>query len=256
MDDVRIGSTLRVIRIRKHLRQSDVARRAGVSRQLVGRVENGAAGRYPLDTTRAIALALGARLEARLRYHGAELDRIVNAAHAELHESVAEYLSALDGWTWLPEVTFSHYGERGVIDILAWHPETRSLLIIELKTELVDPQALAAVMHRRVRLGSVLAAAHDWHPATISAWVVVRKSRTERRRLQRSEGILRRAFPADGRTMRRWLRQPRGAISALSFWTSVTQGGLRPTTAATKRVRKRSALSLPPPRRTPELGEG
>ena len=89
MDDIRIGNTLRVIRIRKHLRQEDVARRARVSRQLVGRLEGGAAGGYPLDTTRAVAAALGVRLDVRPRWQGADLDRLVNAAHAELHESVA-----------------------------------------------------------------------------------------------------------------------------------------------------------------------
>ena len=61
MDDVRIGNTLRVIRIRKRLRQSDVARRAKVSRQIVGHLEHGLAGRYQLDKTRAIAAALGIR---------------------------------------------------------------------------------------------------------------------------------------------------------------------------------------------------
>lgn len=237
MDDVRIGSALRIIRVRKRLRQSDVARRAGVSRQLVGRVESGAGGRYPLDTVRAIAGALGARLDTRLRYHGAELDRILNAAHAQLHASVVERFDTLDGWVWLPEVTFAHYGERGVIDILAWHRATRSLLIIELKTELVDPQELVAVMHRRVRLGRTIAAQQGWDPLTISAWVIVRKSRTERRRLLRYESILRRAFPFDGRAMRRWLRAPSGSVAALSLWTDVTSGGLRPTIGATKRVR-------------------
>ncbi|HZW00737.1 MAG TPA: helix-turn-helix transcriptional regulator [Candidatus Deferrimicrobium sp.] len=73
MDDVRIGNTLRVIRIRKHLRQEDVARRARVSRQLVGRLEGGAAGRYPLDTTRAVAAALGIRLDVRPRWQGPDL---------------------------------------------------------------------------------------------------------------------------------------------------------------------------------------
>jgi transcriptional regulator with XRE-family HTH domain len=238
MDDVRIGNTLRVIRVRKHLRQSDVARRAGTSRQLVGRIESGAAGRYPLDTIRAVANALGARFDGRLRYQGAELDRIINAAHAELHESIARYFGTLAGWIWLPEVTFSHYGERGTIDILAWHAKTRSLLIIELKTELADPQELVAVMNRRVRLGRVIAEQQGWDPVTISAWVIVRRSRTERRRLLRHEGILRRAFPADGRAMRRWLRAPTGAVSALSLWTDVTAGGLRPTIGATKRVRR------------------
>lgn len=238
MDDVRLGSTLRVVRIRKRLRQADVARRARVSRQVVGRLEGGEAGRYPLDTTRSVAGALGIRLDVRPRWQGGELDRVANAAHADLHASVAAHLAALGGWTCMPEVTFAHYGERGVIDILAWHPDSRSLLIIELKTELVDPQELAATMHRRVRLGPIIAGHRDWEPASVSAWVIVRASRTDRRRLRRHRSILRGAFPQDGRAMRRWLRDPGGAVSALSFWTDVTPGGIRQPTAAVKRVRR------------------
>jgi len=237
MDDVRIGNTLRVIRIRKHLRQTDVARRARVSRQIVGHLENGAVGRYPLDTIRAVAAALGVRLDVRPRYQGAELDRIINAAHAELHESVAAFLGLSDDWVWLPEVSFAHYGERGVIDILAWHPATRSLLIIELKTELVDPQELAATMHRRVRLGRVIAEEHGWDPATISAWVIVRDTSTERRRLKQHSRLLRTAFPAEGRTMRGWLARPCGQVSGLSFWSSVTPGGASKVCGAVQRVR-------------------
>jgi transcriptional regulator with XRE-family HTH domain len=237
MDDVRIGNTIRAIRIRKHLRQSDVGRRARVSRQVVGRLEAGGAGRYPLDTTRAVAGALGIRLDVRPRWQGADLDRVINEAHAHLHESLASNLQGIDGWTWLPEVTFAHYGERGVIDILAWHAESRSLLIIELKTELADPQELAATMHRRVRLGRAIAQEHGWTPVSISAWVVVRFSRTQKRRLRAHEGILRRAFPHDGRYMRAWLRHPRGTASALSFWTDVAPGGRRHTSGATKRIR-------------------
>jgi transcriptional regulator with XRE-family HTH domain len=239
MDDVRIGNTLRVLRVRKRLRQSDVARRAGVTRQQVGRLENGLVGRYSLDTVRAVANALGARLDARLRYQGAELDRIMNAAHGEMHESLAAYLGALDGWTWLPEVTFAHYGERGVIDILAWHAETCSLLIIELKTELVDPHELVAVMHRRVRLGHVIAEQQGWVPATVSAWVVIRDSATERRRLRKHAGLLRGAFPDDGRTARGWLRRPRGELFALSFWSGVTPGGTSKALGRVQRVRAR-----------------
>ncbi len=227
MDDVRLGNTLRVLRIRKHLRQSDVGRRAGVKRQVVGRIEAGAAGRYQLDVVRAIANVLGARFDGRLRYRGAELDRIVNAAHAGLHESVAAYLATLHGWVWLPEVTFSHYGERGVIDILAWHEETRSLLIIELKTELVDPQELVAVMHRRVRLGRDIAAREGWRPLTVNAWVIVRDSSTDRRRARRHGLLLKGAFPDDGRRARSWMTGPVGTLSALSFWSDGPPGGAR-----------------------------
>jgi hypothetical protein len=56
-----------------------------------------------------------------------------------------------------PDASFSIYGERGVVDIVAWHAASRSLLIIELKTLLVDPQELVATMDRRVRLGGQIA---------------------------------------------------------------------------------------------------
>lgn len=205
----------------------------------MGKVESGLAGRYPLDTVRSIANALGARLDARLRFQGADLDRIINAAHAELHESFAAYLGTLDGWIWLPEVTFSHYGERGVIDILAWHPVTRSLLIIELKTELVDPQELVAVMHRRARLGHVIAAREGWEPLTVSTWVVVRDTSTERRRARRHCRLLRGAFASDGRSARSWMKRPSGTLSALSFWSFGPSGGASQTTGRVRRVRAR-----------------
>lgn len=239
MDDVHLGNSLRVLRIHKRLRQSDVARRARVKRQVVGKVEAGMAGRYPLDTVRAIANALGARLDVRLRYQGGEIDRIVNAAHAELHERFGAYLTSLDGWVWLPEVTFSHYGERGVIDILAWHPQTRSLLIVELKTELVDPQALVAVMHRRARLGRDIAARQGWDPLTVSTWVVVRDASTERRRARRHSRLLRAAFSDDGRAARSWMISPSGTLAALSFWSDGPSGGLRRATGRVQRVRRR-----------------
>jgi transcriptional regulator with XRE-family HTH domain len=241
MDDRRVGDAIRLVRVRGRLRQADVARRARVSRQLVGRLERGLIGRYPLDTVRAVASALGMSIEVRARWQGADLDRLVNAAHASLHESVARQLGALSGWTWRPEVTFASFGERGVIDILAWHAESRSLLIIELKSELVDPQDLVATMHRRVRLGQPIARGQGWDAMTVSAWVIVRDTSTERRRAARHKHLLRAAFPAEGRAMRGWLLHPRGTISAMSFWSDVTPGGRREVRGRVGRVRRPSA---------------
>jgi transcriptional regulator with XRE-family HTH domain len=238
MDDVRIGNTLRVIRIRKRLRQIDVARRAAVQREVVSRLERGGLGRVRYDTFLAVASALGIRADIRLRWQGGDLERVVNAAHAELHETLVRHLGTLPGWTWRPEVSFAIYGERGVIDILAWHPETRSLLVIELKTELVDPQEIVATMSRRVRLGASIAAELGWRPATVSAWVVVADTRTNHRRVLRHSGLLRTAFPADGHMMRTWLRQPEGRISALSYWTHVGPGAVRRAPGQPKRVRR------------------
>lgn len=241
MDEVRIGSTLRAVRIHRHLRQADVARRAGVSREVVSRLERGGFGRERYDTFHAVASALGIRADVRLRWHGGDLDRVVNAGHAALHEALAPYLGSLPGWLWRPEVSFSIWGERGVIDILAWHPGTSSLLIIELKTALVDPQELTATMDRRVRLGREIARGLGWEPATVSAWVVLADTRTNHRRVGRHRGLLRTAFPADGHAMRTWLRRPAGTIFALSYWTDVGSGATRRTPGQPERVRSRAA---------------
>jgi hypothetical protein len=184
-----------------------------------------------------VANALGATVDIRIRWQGADIDRVVGGAHAELHESVARHLSRHRGWTWRPEVSFSVFGERGVIDILAWHAGTRSLLIIELKTELADPQRLVATLDRRVRLGRQIARGLGWHAATVSSWVILSEGSTDRRRVRRHEHLLRRAFPVDGRSARRWLRAPGPPISALSFWSDVRSGPVRRSVGQTRRVR-------------------
>jgi transcriptional regulator with XRE-family HTH domain len=239
MDDARIGGTLRIVRMRRRLRQGDVAARAGTSRATVGRVERGGVHQVPVETLRRIASALGLQVSIVLRSPGGDLDRVVNAAHADLHEAVVRHLGTLGGWIWQPEVSFSIFGERGVIDLLAWHAASRSLLIIELKTMLVDPQELVAVMGRRVRLGQRIARDLGWAPATVSAWVIVLDGRTNRRRRLQHSGLLRAAFPTDGRTMRGWLRTPTGRVSALSFWPDVAHMGTSRKGASVRRVRPR-----------------
>ena len=181
------------------------------------------------------------RLEIRPRWQGADLDRVMNAAHADLHEAVATHFGTLEGWTWLPEVKFAHFGERGVIDMLAWHEETRSLLIIELKTELVDPQELVATMHRRIRLGPRIAQEHGWYPLAVSAWVIVADSRIQRRRRDRHAQLLQSAFPSNGHAVRSWLLKPTGRISALSFWAIVTPGRVSQNQGRVQRVRRPSS---------------
>jgi hypothetical protein len=117
------------------------------------------------------------------------------------------------------EVSFSIWGERGVIDLILWDPEHRALLIIEFKTELVDVGDLLATMDRRRRLAAQIVKDRGWYPRIVSTWVVVAASRTNARRLAEHRTVLRTAFPAGVREIRRWLRDPVGSIAALSLWT-------------------------------------
>lgn len=144
-----------------------------------------------------------------------------------------------EGWEVVPEASFSIYGERGVIDILAWHPARRALLIIELKTEIVDANELLGTMDRRLRLARTIAAERGWpEPATVSAWVVVADSAMNRQRVQALDPLLRTAFPERGPAARQWLRNPDRRQLALYFLSNSDKGAAMQHLAPRKRVRR------------------
>src|SRR5882672_7083355 len=134
MDEVRLGSVVRSVRIRKGWRQSDLAAAANVLRQDVSKVELGHAADIPLARTLATCRALDIRLDFAPRWRGGDLDRLLNARHSAMAEAIAASFIRLPGWVLRPEVSFAIYAERGVIDFIAWHPIRRALLLIELKT--------------------------------------------------------------------------------------------------------------------------
>jgi hypothetical protein len=161
---------------------------------------------------------------------------MLNAGHAAMHETVGRRLSVIAGWEWAPEVSFSVYGERGVIDIFAFHPGRRMLLVIELKTEIVDVQDLIGGVDRKRRLAIGIARERGWHALQVSCWVIVAGSRTNQRRLAAHRTTLRRAFPVDGRTMDGWLADPDRIVAALSFLPDDRRGNVRRGLATPKRV--------------------
>ncbi len=247
MDDQRAGQALRAIRVHRRRRQVDIARAAGVSQSSVSRIERGHLGSFSLDTLRAVAAAVEATLGVGIRWRGGEVDRVVNARHSAMAERLVAYLEAVGGWQWAAETSFSAWGERGVIDLLAWHAGRCCLLVIELKTELVDPAALLAQVGRYRRLAPAMARERGWGtelPRTlrntvaptgavssarsvasgravgsgdVACCVVVADTSSNRARLARHRALLRGTFPVDGRTMAGWVADPREPVMGLSF---------------------------------------
>jgi len=240
MDVTRLGSVFRAVRIRKGWRQVDVARAAGVSQPMISRIERGHVRHVSLAVLLQVAAALEVRVDVVPRWRGGDLDRMLNAGHAALHQRVARLFAGTD-WLVAPEATFAIYGERGVIDILAFHPPTGALLVVELKSEIVDVQQLLVAVDRYRRLAPTVARERGWHVQWVSVWAAVRDTKTNRRRAAEHAAVLRVAFPHDGRSVRRWLRAPSGTLAALSF---IADGAVRPGAAASsgvRRVRRRNA---------------
>jgi transcriptional regulator with XRE-family HTH domain len=252
MDDVRFGTTVRSVRIRRGWRQDDLSAATHVSRAQIGRIEHGRLDSIQLGALRKVCGALEIRVDLVPRWRGGDLDRMLSSRHAMLAESVVQTLQRdSPDWQIIPEVSFSIWGERGVIDLLAWHPGRRALLVIELKTELVDVGEMLGTMDRKQRLARTIAAERGWQPETVSGWIILAAGRTNERRCAEFRATLRSAYPDDARRMRAWLPDPVGPVAALSIWhvTSRTSNAGSARLAAPRRVRRsvESVPATPPP---------
>jgi transcriptional regulator with XRE-family HTH domain len=242
MDDQRIGAVLRAVRVRRGLRQVDVAAAAHVSHQTVSRIERGSAATFKLETIRAVARALEIRLELAPWSRGGDLHRLATANHAALVESLIRELDRLS-WETRAEVSFSSYGERGFIDTLAWHASTKTLLVVEAKTEIVDVGETLGLLDRKRRLGPAVGRELGWSPAAVSWALIVRDTRTNRRRVAAHRATFRSLLPADGHALRAHLRSPSGALGAVAFWSDSLARDSSQRSAASGRVRRRAAAA-------------
>ena len=237
VDRIRFGLQVRALRIRKGLRQHDVARAAGVSRPLISKIEHGDIDTLTLGRLFEVSRAVEAVLDLRLRWRGEQLDRLLDEAHSGLVEAVVEMLKH-DGWEVAVEVSFSIWGERGSIDILALHPATATLFVIEVKSVVPDNQAAILGLDRKARLAARIAEERGWQAKVVAKMLVVAATATSRRRVARSGATFDAAFPVRGTQLRRWLRNPTGTVSGLLFVPYVSRGDLRKRRPGLERVRR------------------
>jgi transcriptional regulator with XRE-family HTH domain len=237
VDAVRLGRQLRALRIKRGLRQEDLGRVARVSRAAVSKLERGLLEAATVRMLVAVASALGASVDVRLRWNGEQLDRLLDANHASLVEIVVAMLGRR-GWELAVEVSFAVWGERGSIDVLAYHPGTKSLLVVEVKSVVADSQATLHTLDRKVRLARQLAMERGWECRLVSRLVVIGSSVTSRRRIDQLATTYRVAFPDRGSRLRDWLRAPRGSVSGLLFVSYGTGSSARSRRAGVQRVRR------------------
>jgi hypothetical protein len=123
----------------------------------------------------------------------------------------------------MPEVTYSVFGERGSIDLVAWHPATATLLVIEVKSELTAVEATLRKHDEKVRLAAgVVREQFGWRPGAVMRLLVLPDDRTSRRRVERAASVMERRYPLRGWDVRRWLRAPSGAGDGILFLPHTT----------------------------------
>ena len=153
----RIGISLREARLAQHLRQVDVAVRAGIMQAHVSRIERGEVSGVGLDTLAACAAAVGTQLAAFVEsMPGADLPRDVEHLR---RQSLLVSLAAAGRWRATPEAALANDGRRPrSIDVLLTREVRHEAAVVEIWDLLLDGgEAMrgleAKVASTRARLG-------------------------------------------------------------------------------------------------------
>lgn len=181
--------------------QHDVAHAIGISRSHYAAIERG-------RTNPSIALvdrigeALGIRFD--LTSESTVLvtrPRVRDAVHARCVAYVARRLESA-GWVVDREVAILDERYRGWIDVLAYHPVSRTLLIIEVKTTLEDVGRLERQMSwYAAAVGTAIR--DDWKPSHVVGWALLLASVENDLAPARLHHALGDAFPERAPTMRK-----------------------------------------------------
>ena len=192
---------------------------AGVGITACSDLERGHAAEMTVHAVRAIAGAVSLPIGWDVGWQRHEVDRLLDQDHAALAIVVARRLRAW-GWHVKPEVSFSRYGERGRIDVLAFHPVAAALLVVELKTMIVDGQELLGGLDVKARVAPFVAREVGWEARVVVSALIVTDGTTNRRRVRQIEPLLQH-LSLRGHAALGWLREPIGTPTGILLLTKL-----------------------------------
>jgi DNA-binding XRE family transcriptional regulator len=222
-DDERLARLLILLRRRVGMTQRALAVAAGVPRRDIILVEDGLVGLVLLERVRQIFAVVGGRARLVVWWNGASADRLLDARHAALVERAVDIFQRR-GWEAAVEVSFSRYGERGSIDILAGHQPRRAIAVSEVKSDIGSFEEMNRVLDVKERLAPAIAEARfGWRPATVGRLLIVPDVRAVRRTIEQHARTMQSIYPARGREVRAWLRTPAGPLRGIWFLSEVPE---------------------------------
>jgi hypothetical protein len=192
-----------------------------------------------LATIRDCLSVVEVRLQLTPMWRGSQLDRLLDEGHASL---AAAWKERLESWGWLvrAEVSYSRYGERGRIDLLGWLPRARALVVIEVKTEIVDIQELLGGIDTKARVAPHVARSVGWEQPEMVVPALIASDTSANRSRVRRVGTLFSGFGMRGRVASSWLRRPgRAAPSGLLIFSDLRPAnGGRAKSVGAHRIRR------------------
>lgn len=188
-------------RVMLDITQAELAAAVGVSRPYIAAIEHGRAN-PSMDVVHKIGLALG--LELRLIGHApAIIDR--PGQRDAVHARCSGYADRrLTGRAWLThrEVTIVRGRTRGWIDLLAYDPRRRILLVVEIKTWIDDFGSIERQLDWYMREAPSIARGFGWKPIRTVGFVLLLATADADEALRRNRDVAARAFPSRARDMR------------------------------------------------------
>jgi hypothetical protein len=207
----------------------------------VSQFERGRIEEVSLAVSRRICASLDIRLELTPRWRGGDLDRLLDERHSAMVEAAVVATTRWPGWQARGEVTFSSYGDRGSIDVLAWNAAARAVLIEEIKSDLTTIEGTLRPLAVKRRLAAEIAERElGWRPRCVGVVLVLPEASHIRGRVLARRATFDSVLPARLPDLRAWAREPTGPIGAIWFLSlsDVAAAKLRPP----KRIRRRRSI--------------
>ncbi len=208
MTERRIGPALRALRRARRLRQIDVARSAGVAQSTVSDIERGRWRTVSIRSLERVFEGVGADFACSVRSRGSELERLLDERHAAVAMAVSHAMRSCR-WRVEAEVSFNHYGDRGSIDLLCQHPPTRTVVVVEVKTEIASAEEMLRRLDIKARLTWRIAQDRfGERPERTVRLLAILDSTVNRARVARLAPLLAGSLPLRGAELRRWIVDP------------------------------------------------
>ncbi|MEX2183951.1 MAG: helix-turn-helix transcriptional regulator [Chloroflexota bacterium] len=186
--------------------QRELGLRVGMSQSTVSRLERGIATELSIGGADRLLKAMGARLGISVTApYLADRARQRDPVHARLAAFVVAHLCAA-GWIVATEVEVGGDRSRGWIDILAWHPGTGLLLVIELKTEIHDVGAIQRSLNWYEREAWAAAKRLGWYPRSVHASLLLLATEANDQRVADNGSAFRSKFPVRARELAEVIR--------------------------------------------------